>query len=145
MLDIWESIEVTTADETGTLVVYDTSGVIREKQKARERLSGLKRNDNRVRTRLAQKCGKKSTDRTKNIINVVTKAIIDTGKTPVLEDLEGITKLYNKKNKRGRNANFKGKSWSCSEYANQINYKTNQQGDVVIFIDPSSTSSRCWY
>ena len=136
---------MTTADETGTLVVYDTSGVIREKQKARERQSGLKRNDNRVRTRLAQKCGKKSTNRTKNIINVVTKAIVATGKTPVLEDLEGITKLYNKKNKRGKNANFKGKSWSCSEYANQINYKTLQQGDMVIFIDPSSTSSKCWY
>ena len=73
----------------------------------------------------------------------MTKAIIDTGKTPVLEDLEGITKLYNKKNKRGKNANFKGKSWSCSEYANQINYKTLQQGDMVIFIDPSSTSSKC--
>ena len=31
---------VTTADETGTLTVYDTSGVIREKQKARDRMRG---------------------------------------------------------------------------------------------------------
>ena len=134
---------VTTFDDSGTLVVIDTSAILKSKEISRNRLKKFKRNDVRIRKKIAGQCGKKSHDRTIDIVHKTTKAIINTGKTPIREDLEGLVKQNRKNKNKGKNANFKAHSWNYYEFGRQIDYKAKMNGTDVIKINPAGTSTRC--
>ena len=133
----------TTCDTDGKIVRYDLSKVGKAKQQCRKTVSRFKRNDHRIRKKIATKHGRIAKNRTQDVLHKTSKKILESGYVPVREDLEGITKLWDKKAKKGKNANFKGKNWRYYELGRQLDYKARQNGDVPIKVNPRGTSSKC--
>ena len=134
---------VTTFDDAGVLTVIDTSQILKASQISRDRQKGFQRDDVRIRKKIAGQCGKKSHDRTQDVIHKTMKAITKTGKIPIREDLEGLVKQNRKNKNKGKNANFKAHSWNYYEFGRQIDYKAKMNGTDVIKINPAGTSTRC--
>ncbi len=134
---------VTTCNTDDRITKHDLSNVGKIKHRCRETVSHFKRNDYRIRKKIAGKYGRIGKNRTNDILHKTSKRIIEAGHVPVREDLEGISKLWNKKNKRGKNVNFRGKNWRYYELGRQLDYKARWNGIVPIKINPKGTSSKC--
>ena len=134
---------VTTCDTDDRIVRHDLSKVGKIKRQCRKTVSNFKRNDHRIRKKIADKYGRIGKNRTNGILHKASKRIVDSGHVPVLEDLEGITKLWNKKARKGKTANFNGKNWGYYELGRQIEYKARWNGTVPIKVNPRGTSSKC--
>ncbi len=134
---------VTTCDTDDRIVRHDLSKVGKIKRQCRKTVSNFKRNDHRIRKKIAGKYGRIGKNRTNDILHKASKRIVDSGHVPVLEDLEGITKLWNKKARKGKTANFNGKNWGYYELGRQIEYKARWNGTVPIKVNPRGTSSKC--
>src|SRR6267143_685047 len=105
--------------------------------------SSFKRNDARIRHKIASKYGKRRRDRTNQLLHNVTKRIVNEAKQRrealVLENITGIRKLFRRHN--GGTSSFRGamNGWKFREAQRQIEYKAAWQGLSVIRLTRKET------
>lgn len=133
---------ITTFDGT-TDVTHDMSQITNYKQKVRETISHLTRDDHRVRKKLAQKYGRKQRNKEHNFMHYLANKIISQNKMPVLEKLKYIRNQGRKGDGKGKRFRFRLNSWSRFKLQHMINYKSRHNGIVPVFVNPKGTSSKC--
>ena len=103
--------------------------------------------DRRVRRRLLSKYGKREKDRCIQIINPLSKRIVEharrNGFKILMENLKGIRKLYRKGNGQGRDYRWRMNSWMFHEFQRQVDYKAAWLGVPVAYVNPRFTSRKC--
>ncbi len=106
-------------------------------------IGSFKRDDVKVRRRLASKYGRRRGYRTQHILHNVTKQIVTEAFTRreaiVLENIEGIRRLYRRGNGQGRGYRRRMNCWSFGEAQRQIEYKARWVGLPVIRLSKSET------
>ncbi len=141
---------VTTSDTSGRIVRYDTSEIAELKERYRDiraKIGERTRQDRRISQHLYHKYGKREKDRTVQRLHLITKSIVQGVKEKrlgiVMENLNGIRKLYRKGN--GQGATFRGRmnSWTFREVQRQIEYKARWEGLPVSYVSPRYTSRNC--
>lgn len=132
---------------TEQITMYNTSKLLQIKENTTHVLSTFKRNDHRIRKKLASKLGKRRTNRINQALHKISKHIVQnalkTKSMIIFEDLKGIRKLYRKGNGQGNKHRRKLNSWSFYELQRQVEYKAKWEGVPVRFIDPKCTSKLC--
>ena len=136
---------ITAVHSDGTVDVFpEVSKITKFKEKYRIVTSHFKRNDVRIRRKIFQKYGIKQQRKTKQILHVISKKLVDQKKQLIIEDLKGIRKMYRKGNGQGKKYRSRLNSWSFYEFRRQSEYKSEwHNGISVIKIKPNKTSSKC--
>lgn len=97
--------------------------------------------------RIQQKYGRKQCDKVQPILHKVSKQIVQQAKAEhlgiVMEDLQGIRKLYRKGNGQSKNYRSRLNSWSFYELQRQIEYKAAWEGIQTVYVHAAKTSSLC--
>jgi putative transposase len=132
------------------VVQIDMAETLRIRQTTREILGSFKRNDVRVRRRLARKYWKRGQHRTDQILHAATNLIVDTasknGAALALEDLTDIRKMYHRGNGKGVDYRFRLNSWPHLRAKRMVEYKAAWKGVTFIPLTKSETygsSSTC--
>jgi putative transposase len=132
------------------VVQIDMTEAVKVKQTTREILSSFKRNDVRVRRRLARKYWKRANHRTDQLLHAATNLIVDIAAKNqaalAMEDLTGIRKMYRRGNGQGPDHRFRLNSWPHWKGERMIDYKSAWKGVTVIPLTKSETrgsSSTC--
>ncbi|MDE1852478.1 MAG: transposase [Thaumarchaeota archaeon] len=148
-LDVNER-NVTWSDTAGKTARVDTSQVveIKERYKAiRAKIAGLVSGDRRTMRRLLSKYGRREKNRTSQLINRVSKEIVEHAKQNKLEikmeRLTGIRRLYRKGNHQGTSFRGRMNSWTFREIQRQVEYKATWEGIPVAYVSPRGTSQIC--
>ncbi len=106
-------------------------------------VASFRRNDDRIRTRIASKYGQRRTSRTSHLLHNATKTIVALAvqwrTVIVLENIEGIRSLYRKGNGQGRKYRGRMNGWSFGEAQRQIEYKARWAGLPVIRLSRRET------
>ncbi|HVH16341.1 MAG TPA: transposase [Candidatus Angelobacter sp.] len=138
---------VTAVDSLGNIIVQDISRVNRIKASARYAIARFRRDDHRVRRRIASKYGRIQRNRTGWILHNTTKKLAQHAKQnslcTVLKNLNGIRRLYRRGNGQGRYYRGRMSMWSQHEMDREVSYKTAWEGLTNIHVNPKGTSSRC--
>ena len=131
----------------GEAVVYDLSPIQKIQQQSRETVSHFKRNDVRIRRKIASKYGRIRKNRSQWILNNVSKRIIERAKERkecvILEDIKDIRSMYRKGNRQGRDSRFRMNGWTYNEIERQLEYKAAWEGVAVYHVRAGGTSSLC--
>ena len=132
------------------VVQYNLSETVRIAMNTRRIIASFKRDDARIRRRIASKYGRRRTARTNSILHAVTKRLVTTAascrEAIVLEDIRGIRRLYQRGNLQGRTRRARMNGWSFSEVQRQIEYKAKWAGLPVIHLtipETRGTSTSC--
>jgi putative transposase len=134
---------ITATDSLNNTTIYDTSRITGYNHKARETLSHFRRNDHRIRKKLAQKYGKKQRNKQHNILHNIANQLTAKKMTPVLERLKYIRNQGRKGDQKGKHFRFRLNSWPRHRLQQIIDYKSKQLGTVPVMINPKGTSSKC--
>ncbi len=138
---------LTVADSDGQMGRRNLAKATEVKAMCREIRSHMRRNDMRIRERVAGKYGRKQHEKVKQILHHASKQIVLDAKRRefgiVMEKLTGIRKLYRKGNWQGRGYRGRMNAWSFAEFQRQIEYKARWEGLPVIYVNPSGTSVKC--
>src|SRR5207249_7760250 len=122
---------------------YDLSKCVRIANTTVRIISSLTRDDNRIRTAIASRYGRRRTDRTGHMLHNSTKTIVAVAvqrrTAIVLENIEGIRSLYRKGNGQGRKYRGRMNGWSFGEAQRQIEYKAIWVGLPVIRLSRRET------
>jgi putative transposase len=101
---------LTFGDRKGVIQV-EMNKAVRMRQMTREVLSAFKRNDVRIRSRIARKYWKRFNDRANNMLHAVTNFVVETtsrnGAALGLEDLTNIRKMYLRGKGQGTDYRFR--------------------------------------
>ncbi|MBI2936881.1 MAG: IS200/IS605 family element transposase accessory protein TnpB [Thaumarchaeota archaeon] len=137
----------------GGVVQIDMSKIVRIKQTTREILASFKRNDVRIRRKLARKYWRRSNNRTNQILHATTNFMVETaarnGAALAFEDLKDINKMYRKgkgSGKKGAYYRFRLNSWPHWKARQMVEYKATWKGVPIISLTKSETrgsSSTC--
>lgn len=134
---------ITIYDTDGNTTVYSTRQITKIKQTYRNVKSHFKRNDHKIRKKIFQKYGRKERNKTESFLHNITKKIASQNKTVFLEKLTGMNKMYKRKNGQDRNLRYKLTSWPRFIAQQQIKYKSEWNENLVYFVNPRGTSSKC--
>ena len=122
---------------------YDLSRAVDIAENTRSVIRSFKRNDARVRRRIAYKYGKRRERRVNQLLHRISKTVVAKAcrdKTSIVfEDLNNIGRLYRKGNGRGPNYRSKLNGWSFAEIKRQIEYKANWEGIPIMELSVSQT------
>src|SRR6266702_1625698 len=122
---------------------YDLSKSVRIAGTTTRIVSSIRRNDGRIRTRIASKYGERRTSRTSHLLHNATRTIVALAvqrrTAIVLENIQGIRSLYRKGNGQGRKYRGRMNGWSFGEAQRQIEYKARWAGLPVIRLSRSET------
>ncbi len=122
---------------------YDLSKCVGIAKTSVRIVASFRRNDDRIRTRIASKYGERRTSRTSNLLHNATKTIVALAvqrSTAIdLENIEGIRSLYRKGNGQGRKYRGRMNRWSVGEAQRQIEYKARWAGLPVIRLSRRET------
>jgi putative transposase len=103
----------------------------------------FKRNDSRIRKAIASKYGHRRSNRTQHLLHNTTKQVVaqalEMRKAIVLENIEGIRRLYRRGNGQGRQFRGRMNAWSFAEAQRQIEYKAQWSGIPVIRLSRKET------
>ncbi|MDA4137496.1 MAG: transposase [Thaumarchaeota archaeon] len=139
-----------TFGDAGAVIRVDMTKAVKVRQMTREVVGSFKRNDVRVRRRLAGKYWKRCKDRTDNLLHEATNFIVDTaarnGAALALEDLTGIRRMYRRGNGQGNDHRFRLNSWPHWKAKQMLEYKAAWKGVTTIPLTRSDTygsSSEC--
>ena len=106
-------------------------------------VASFRRDDDRIRTRIASKFGRRRTSRTGHLLHNATKATVALAvqrrTAIVLENIEGIRSLYRKGNGQGRKYRGRMNGWSFGEAQRQIEYKARWVGLPIIRLSRRET------
>jgi len=132
------------------IVQYDLAQAIDVAETTKEVIKSFKRNDVRIRRKLASKYGKRRKNRINQMLHRVSKHIVQQAKqnkeTIVFEDIRHIRRLYQKGNGQGKSYRGTMNSWAFHEIKRQIEYKAKWSGVPVIQLsikDTRGTSTLC--
>ncbi len=134
------------------VVQIDVSKIVRVKQTTRKILSSFKRNDVRIRKKLARKYWKRCNNRTNQMLHAATNFMVETaernGTALAIEDLKDINKMYRKGNWNGKGADYRFRlnSWPHWKTRQMVEYKSAWRGVTIISLTKSETrgsSSTC--
>lgn len=118
------------------VVQIDLSNTVKVRQTTREIVGSFKRNDVRVRRKLASKYWRRASHRTNQIMHAATNLIADTAARNdaaiALEDLKGIRKMYQRGNRKGEDFRFRLNSWPYSMAYRMLEYKSAWKGLSLI-------------
>jgi len=137
----------TAADSLGNILVHDLSKVTLIKSSSRQTIARFRRDDARVRQRIAGKYGRIQRNRTQWLLHNASRKLVDHARTKrlgiALENIKGIRRLYQKGN--GQSHYYRGRlnSWSYYELDRQLSYKASWEGLPVVHVDPKGTTSKC--
>jgi len=124
-------------------VQYDLSRAVRIAETTSCIIGSFKRNDSRIRQRLASKYGRRRRARTQHLLHNATKRIVaaavESRQAIVLENIEGIRRLYRRGNGQGRSYRRRMNGWSYAEAQRQIEYKARWSGLPVIRLSKKET------
>jgi putative transposase len=124
-------------------VQHDLSLTVRIAETTSCIISSFKRDDSRIRQRLASKYGRRRRDRTQHLLHNATKGIVaealESRRAIVLENIEGIRRLYRRGNGQRRTHRRRMNSWSFAEAQRQIEYKARWAGLRVIRLSKKET------
>ncbi len=122
---------------------YDLSKCVGIAKTSVRIVASFRRNDDRIRTRIASKYGERRTSRTSNPLHNATRTIVALAvqrrTAIVLENIEGIRSLYRKGNGQGRKYRGRMNGWSFGEAQRQIEYKARWAGLPVIRLSRRET------
>src|SRR3989449_1391247 len=122
---------------------YDLSKCVRVANTTVRIVASFTRDDDRTRTKIASKYGRRRTSRTGHILHTATKTIVAVAiqqrTAIVLENIEGIRSLYRKGNGQGRKYRGRMNGWSFGEAQRQIEYKARWVGLPVIRLSRRET------
>ncbi len=144
----WVGIDVnydnTTATyDDGTVKKFDTSPIRRARQIMTKTMSKVRRNDDRVRKKIASRAGKKCKNRQDAVLHKISKDITSTGHGIIREDLKGIRNLGRRGGGRSKKARRDLNTWPFFILFSMIGYKALWAGLPVIAVNPYDTSSTC--
>jgi len=132
-----------TVGDKRQVVIYDMTDVVGIGERTREVVSSFKRDDVRIRRQIASKYGRRRSERTRQLLNLVSKKIVRDAKVSkraiVFEEITGIRKLYGKGNGQGRSFRARMNSWPFYEIKRQIQYKASWEGVPVITLTGGET------
>jgi putative transposase len=124
-------------------IQFDLSKVEEIARNTRQIVRSFKRNDVRIRKKLASKYGKRRKERVKQILHIVSKVIVSDLKenqaAPAFEDIKHLRSLYKKGNGQGRNFRARMNSVPWGEIKRQIEYKSAWEGVPVIQLTKKET------
>ncbi len=125
------------------IVQYDLFDTVKIAQMTVEVVASLKRNDSRIRKKIASKYGQRRRNRIQHLLNRATKQIVtealERRQVIVLENLQGIRRLYRKGSGQGPGYRGRMNSWSFSETQRQLEYKAQWAGLPVIRLSRKET------
>jgi len=140
---------ITFGDRERVTQVY-MGEMVKIRQTTREIVGSFRRNDARIRSRLACKYWRRANQRTDQILHAVTNFIVEDASENqaalALEDLTGIRKMYRRGNGQGRDYRFRLNSWPHWKPKKMLQYKAAWKGVTVIPLTMSETygsSSTC--
>jgi len=140
---------ITFGDEEKVTRVEMTK-VVKIKQTTREIIGSFKRNDERIRRKLARKYSRRATRRTDRILHAATNYIVDSaakeGAALAIEDLTGIRRMFHKGSRQGAHYRFRLNSWPHWKAKRMLEYKAAWNGVTMIQLTKSATygsSSTC--
>src|SRR3989442_10543712 len=117
---------------------YDLSKCVRIANPTVRIVASFTRNDDRIKTKIASKYGRRRISRTGHILHNATKTIVAVAVQQrtaiVLENIEGIRSLYRKGNGQGRKYRGRMNGWSFGEAQRQIEYNARWIGLPVIHL-----------
>ena len=132
------------------VVQIDMAKAVAIRQTTRENLGSFRRNDVRVRRRLARKYWRRANSRTDQVLhaaaNFVVSAAAKDGAALALEDLAGIGKMYRRSAGQGADYRFRLNSWPHWKTKQMLEYKAAWSGVTFLQLSKSDTqgsSSRC--
>ena len=142
-----------TFGDRGRVTQVDMAKVVEIKQTTREVIGSFRRNDVRIRRKLARKYWKRANLRSDQILHAATNFIIDVAARSnaalALEDLTDIRKIYRRGSGQGADFRFRLNSWPHWKAKKMLEYKAAWRGVTVIQLTKSetygssSTCSRC--
>jgi putative transposase len=151
VLGVDRNLRNVTSGNAEQVVYYDVSKAVEIADNTRSIIRSFKRNDVRVRRRLAGKYGRRRQERVRQILNRVSKNIVAFAKVRrqviAFEDIRGIRKLYQRGNGQGPSLRGRMNSWSFSELKRQVEYKAAWEGVPVITLtakETRGTSMSCY-
>lgn len=125
------------------VIQYDLSRTVRIAEVTVRIVSSFRRNDCRIRKKIASKYGQRRRKRTEHLLHNTTKRIIQEAlerrHAIVLENIKGIRILYSKRNFHGRRYRGRMNGWSFGEAQRQIEYKARWTGLPVIRLSRKET------
>ncbi len=132
-----------TVGTTEKVVQYDLAKAASIAENNRSIIRSFKRNDVRIRKRLASKYGQRRRNRISQLLHHVSKTVVQKAKQDksavVFEDITHIRRLYRRGNGQGRNHRFKLNGWSFAEIKRQIEYKAMWEGVPTIQLSVKET------
>lgn len=124
-------------------VRQDLSETVRIAQTTRRIVASFRRDDARIRKRIASKYGRRRASRISQLLHRATKQVIavavERRAAIVLENIHGIRGLYQKGNMQGRRYRARMNAWSFAEAQRQIEYKARWAGLPVVRLSRRET------
>jgi putative transposase len=132
-----------TVGNDNRVVQYDLSDAVRIADTTVDIMRSFRRNDARIQSSIASKYGRRRRNRIQHLLHDATKRIVEDAlehrQFIVIENLEGIRRLYRKGNGKGRRYRGRMNSWSFSEVRRQLEYKARWVGLPVIRLSRKET------
>lgn len=132
------------------VIQFDLSKTVQISENTKSIVASFKRNDLRIRKKIASKYGRRRKNRINQLLHKVSKNIVDmaskNSEALVFEDIRNIRKLYQKGNGQNRRYRYKLNGWSFAEIKRQIEYKALWKKIPIIQLsrkETMGTSSRC--
>jgi len=115
---------------------YDLSDTVRTTETTVDIVRSFRRDDSRIRKKIASKYGRRRRNRVQQLLHNSTKQIvaeaIEYEQAIVLENIEGTRTLYRKGNGQAPKYRHRMNGWSFSEARRQLEYKARWVGLRVI-------------
>ena len=138
---------ITGVDSLGNTLVYNTARLVAVNTAARQTVARFKRDDKRIRRRIATKYGRIQRHRTQWLLHNISKKLVNHASANslgiVLENITGIRRLYRKGNGQGTSYRGRLNTWPFHQLDHQVSYKMSWIGLPVIRVNPKGTTSNC--
>jgi len=125
------------------VVQYDISDTVRIAETTARIVRSFRRNDWRILEKIGAKYGRRRRNRIQQLIHNVTKRIVcealEHRQALVLENIEGIRRLYRRGNGQGQRYRRKMNGWRFGEAQRQIEYKARWAGLPFIRLSRKET------
>ena len=122
---------------------YNLSEGVRIAEMTRDVVRSFKRNDFRIRKKIASKYGRRRRNRIEHLLHNTTKRIVSEALQSkhaiVLENIEGIQGLYRRGNGQGPRFRDRMNRWNFHEAQRQLEYKARWVGLPVIHLSRTQT------
>ncbi|MDA4114485.1 MAG: transposase [Thaumarchaeota archaeon] len=143
VLGIDRNLRNVTVGNAEQVTSYDVSKTVEIAETTRSVVRSFRRNDVRIRKKLAASYGRRRQERVRQILNRVSKSIIAEARVKkqaiAFEDITDIRKLYRTGNGQGNGFRGRMNSWPFAELKRQVEYKAAWEGVPVITLTKGET------